>query len=326
MLDLWGALLVTSGLGGIIFGLIESSGRGFGHPLVLGALVFGFFVLIAFIILEGYTVAPMMPLKLFHSRNFSGANAVTFLLYAAFGGSLFFIPFNLIQVRGYSAASAGAAFLPSILIISLFSHWASGMVGRYGAKIPLVIGPTIVALEYLLFAIPGIGGSYWSTFFPGVVVLGFGMAISIAPLTTTGMNAVEERHSGLASGINNSTSRIAGLISIAVLGIIILYAFNTSLDNHLATLQISPETRQIISEQSIKLAAIELPANLSIGVKQALHKSISESFLAGFRIIMYITSGLALASALIAWLTIEGMVFRPKFVPRNAGITRLGRI
>ncbi|MBI2487528.1 MAG: MFS transporter [Deltaproteobacteria bacterium] len=325
-LDLWGALLVTTGLGGIVFGLVESSGRGFNHPLVLGSLIFGFLVLIAFIIFEGYVSTPMMPLNLFHSRNFSGANIVTFLLYGAFGGSLFFIPFNLIQVQGYSAASAGAAFLPSILIISLFSRQVGGMVGRYGAKIPLVVGPTIVALGYLMFAIPGIGGSYWSTFFPAVVALGFGMAITIAPLTTTVMNAVEEDHSGLASGINNSTARIAGLLSIAVLGIIILHAFNSSLDNHLASLQLPPETRQIIDEQRIKLAAIELPYNISSELRDGLKKSIAESFVASFRIIMFITSGLALVSALMAWLTIEGTGTRPKLVAKDSKITRLDQV
>lgn len=325
-LDLLGALLVTIGLGGIVFGLIESYGRGFNNPLVLGSMIFGVLVLIAFIIFEGYVSAPMMPLNLFHSRNFSGANLVTFLLYGAFGGSLFFIPFNLIQVQGYSATSAGAAFLPSILIISLFSHQAGAMIGRYGAKISLMIGPTIVALGYLMFAIPGIGGSYWSTFFPAVVTLGFGMAISIAPLTTTVMSAVEEQHSGLASGINNSTARVAGLLSIAVLGIIILHTFNSSLDSRLDSLQIPPEARQIIDEQNVKLAAIELPHNLSGELKDALHESIGESLHASFRIIMLITSGLALGSALIAWLTIKDPTTRPKLVTKDSNITPLDRV
>jgi EmrB/QacA subfamily drug resistance transporter len=325
-LDLWGALLATTGLGGVVFGLIESYGRGLNHPLVLGSIILGILILISFIIFEGYVSAPMMPLNLFHSRNFNGANLVTFLLYGAFGGSLFFIPFNLIQVQGYSAASAGAAFLPSILIISLFSHQAGAMIGRYGAKTPLVIGPTIVALGYLMFAIPGIGGSYWSTFFPAVVTLGFGMAISIAPLTTTVMSAVEEQHSGLASGINNSAARVAGLLSIAMLGIIVLHVFNGSLANRLDTLQIPPEARHIIDEQNMKLAAIELPHNISGELKGALQKSISESFHASFRIIMLITSGLALGSAVIAWLTIKDPTARAKLVTKDSNITPLDRV
>jgi len=324
-LDLWGALLVTMGLGGIVFGLIESSNLGFSHPLVFGALLLGSILLIAFIIFEAKIPAPMMPLKLLHSKNFSGANLVTLFLYAAFGGSLFFIPFNLIQVQGYSATSAGAAFLPSILIISLLSRRIGGMVGRHGAKIPLVIGLTMVAFGYLLFAIPGIGGSYWSTFFPAVVVLGLGMAISIAPLTTTVMNAVEENYSGLASGINNSIARVAGLLSIAVLGVIILHAFNTSLDSHLAALKIPPEIKQALVEQRIKLVAIHIPSNISDELKQAIEKSITESFLFSFRVVMLITSGLTLGSAFAAWLTIEDKKIKPRLVSTGTTSTRQKR-
>ncbi len=316
-LDLWGALFVTLALGGIVFGLIESSNLGFDHPLVLTALLVGFFLLIFFIAFEGRISAPMMPLTLFNSKNFSGANLVTLLLYAAFGGSLFFIPFNLIQVQGYSATSAGAAFLPSILIISLLSRRMGGMVGRYGARIPLVLGPVVVAIGYLLFAIPGIGGSYWSTFFPAVTVLGLGMAISIAPLTTTVMNAVEEDYSGLASGINNSVARIAGLLSIAVLGVIILHLFNYALDSHLSTLKIPLEAREILNQQMIKMAAIELPSGLDPQLKNILEKSIAESFLFSFRLVMLATSALALGSAIIAWFMIEDKRARPRLVRRD---------
>jgi EmrB/QacA subfamily drug resistance transporter len=316
-LDLWGALFVTLALGGIVFGLIESSNLGFDHPLVLTSLLVGSFLLIFFIAFEGRISAPMMPLTLFNSKNFSGANLVTLLLYAAFGGSLFFIPFNLIQVQGYSATSAGAAFLPSILIISLLSRRMGGMVGRYGARIPLVLGPVVVAIGYSLFAIPGIGGSYWSTFFPAVTVLGLGMAISIAPLTTTVMNAVEENYSGLASGINNSVARIAGLLSIAVLGVIILNLFNYALDSRLSTLGIPSEAREILNQQMVKMAAIELPSGLDPQLKSTLEKSIAESFLFSFRLVMLATSALALGSAIIAWFMIEDKRARPRLVRKD---------
>jgi hypothetical protein len=284
---------------------------------VLTALLVGFFLLFFFIAFEGRISTPMMPLTLFNSKNFSGANLVTLLLYAAFGGSLFFIPFNLIQVQGYSATSAGAAFLPSILIISLLSRRMGGMVGRYGARIPLVLGPMVVAIGYLLFAIPGIGGSYWSTFFPAVTVLGLGMAISIAPLTTTVMNAVEENYSGLASGINNSVARIAGLLSIAVLGVIILHLFNYTLDSRLSTLGIPSEAREILNQQMIKMAAIELPSGLDPQLKSTLERSIAESFLFSFRLVMLATSALALGSAIIAWFMIEDKRARPRLVRRD---------
>ena len=161
-----------------------------------------------------------MPLSLFRSRNFAGANLLTLFLYAALGGSLYYLPFNLIQVHGYSATAAGSAFLPFVLITFVLSRWAGGLVTRYGAKLPLVIGPTITAAGFVLFALPGTEGSYWTTFFPAVVVMGLGMALVIAPLTTTAMTSVSGRHAGLASGVNNAVARTGQLLAVAAVPVV----------------------------------------------------------------------------------------------------------
>ena len=248
----------------------------------------------------------MLPLSLFHSRTFSGANLLTLLLYAALGGTLFFLPFNLIQVQGYSPTATGAAFLPFILIMFLLSRWSGGLVTCYGAKLPLVIGPVIAAVGLLLFIVPDVGGSYWVTFFPPIVMLGIGMAISVAPLTTTVMGAVARDYSGLASGVNNAVSRLAPLLAIAVLGIMATQVFTSSLDSRLAELAIPPEVQHVLDAQGSKLAAMEIPRTVSDPMRVKLKQAIDASFVKGFRLVMLIAAGLALASALSASLLIEG--------------------
>ncbi len=305
-LDVPGAVLATLGLGGIVYGLIESTSRGFGDSLVLLALALGTVSLVAFVLLERRVREPMMPLSLFKSRNFSGANLLTLLLYAGLGGSLYFLPFNLIQVHGYSATAAGAAFLPFIFVTFLLSRWAGGLVTRYGAKLPLVVGPLVAACGFVLFALPGTEGSYWTTFFPAVLVQGLGMALVIAPLTTTALNSVEGRHSGLASGVNNAVSRTAGLLAIPVLGILVFVAFSGGLDGRLEGLGLPAEARGQLEAQKVDLAAAEVPGGLSEEQAARVEEVVDESFVGAFRLIMLVSAGLAAASAVAAAVLIEG--------------------
>ena len=305
-LDLPGAVLATVGLGGIVYGLIESTSRGFGDPLVLVALTLGAASLAAFVLVERRSPEPMMPLTLFKSRNFSGANLLTLLLYAGLGGSLYFLPFNLIQVHGYSATAAGAAFLPFIFMTFLLSRWAGGLVTRYGAKLPLMVGPLVAACGFVLFALPGTGGSYWTTFFPAVLVQGLGMSLVIAPLTTTALNSVEGRHSGLASGVNNAVSRTAGLLAIPILGILVFATFSASLDSRLDTLGLPAEARTQLEERKVDLAGAETPAGLGKVQAAAIEEAVDQSFVGAFRLIMLVSAGLAVASAVAAAVLIEG--------------------
>lgn len=307
-LDWLGAALATGGLAGVVYGLIESSRLGFTDKQVIGALLIGVISLILFFVVEARRRNPMLPLELFRSRNFSGANLLTLFLYTALSGSMFFMPLNLIQVHGYSATAAGAAWLPFILIIFFLSRWSGGLVSRYGAKLPLVAGPVIAALGYMLFMIPNADGSYWTTFFPGVVVLGLGMATSVAPLTTTVMNSLAQRHAGVASGVNNAVSRTAGLLGVAILGIVLLHAYNRELDRQLERVPISPEIRKIVDNQRVRLAGADLPSGIADETRAQLKRSINESFVFGFRVVMITAVGLALASALSALLMIEGKV------------------
>ena len=305
-LDWWGALLATLGLGGVVYGLIEADNVGLGNAQVLLAIAVGVASLVAFIVVEARSRDPMVPLSLFRSRTFSGTNLLTLLLYAALGGALFFLPFNLIRVQGYTPTAAGAAFLPFVFIMFGLSRWSGGLVTRYGAKLPLIIGPLIAAAGFVLFAVPGIGGSYWTTFFPAVVVLGLGMAITVAPLTTAVMGAVDARRSGIASGINNAVARTAGLLAIAVLGLVAVVAFSASFESAVASLPVPPGIRDTLIAQESRLVGITIPGGLSSSAHAAAQGAIDTSFVTAFRVIMLIGAGLAVVSAIAALLLVEG--------------------
>jgi MFS family permease len=232
-LDWPGAILAFVGLGSLVYGFIGASSLGWSHPAVVASLVSGTLVLGVFMLAERRSSAPMMPLQLFHSRTFSGVNLLTLLLYGALGGALFFLPFLLIQAHGYSATAAGAVYLPFTVILSVLSRWSGGLVDRFGTRLPLIVGPAITALGFALLAAATGDDHYWAFLLP-MIVLGFGMAITVAPLTTAVVNAVPERQIGVASGINNAVASVAGLLFVAALGTLALGVLHRSLDRHLS--------------------------------------------------------------------------------------------
>ena len=305
-LDWPGTVLVTAGLGGIVYGLIESSRLGWGSAGVIGALAGGALSLAAFLAVEARSASPMMPLGLFRSRTFAGANLLTLLLYGALGVVLLFLPLDLIQVQHQTATAAGAAMLPFIAIMFGLSRWSGGLIERFGPRPPLTVGPLIAALGFGLLARPGVGGSYWTTFFPAIVVLGLGMAITVAPLTTAVMGAVATDRAGVASGINNAVSRVGGLLAIALLSIVVVGAFGAELDRRVAAHDLPAAAAGELREARGKLGATEPPPGLSPPLRAAIRTDIAWSFVAGFRRAALIAAALALTSGAAAALTLPG--------------------
>lgn len=304
-LDWPGAVLAVLAFAALTFGFTAAGERSLAAPATLGGLALGAVLLLAFLLREARAGAPMMPLRLFRSRTFSGANLLTLLLYFALSGVLFLLPFNLIQVHGYSALGVGAAFLPFTAVMGVMSRWAGGLIERFGPRWPLILGPLITAAGFAALALPGTSGSYWTTFFPAMLVLGIGMTISVAPLTTTVMNAVDERHTGTASGINNAASRIAGLLAVAVLGALAFGLFEPALAERLAALDLSEATRATILERNRAAVSLELPTTLDGETAEAARAAVKQSFVDGFRTVMLATAAAAALSAIVAAATIR---------------------
>jgi len=296
--DWSGAALAVLGLGGIVFGLLEWPPLGPGHPLVLGALAIGVVSLALLFVVERRAENPMVPLALFRSRTFTLSNTLTLLLYAALSMVLFLVPLNLIQVQHYTATAAGAA-LPFPLIMFALSRWSGGLVARTGGRLPLTVGPAIAALGLALYARPGIGGSYWMTFFPAVVVLGFGMAVTVAPLTTTVMGAVDPRHAGVASGVNNAVARVAGLVAIAVFGVMLARTFEAQVRPRLESLALPQSAGTDLERELPKMAGADVSRLSSVPPAQRsqVRAIIDEGFVFAFRLVMIGAAGLALGAA-----------------------------
>ena len=299
--DWLGAAIATFGLAAVVYGFLESATLKWNHPRVFGTLIFGFASAVLFVAVERRVISPMVPLDLFKSRSFSGANLLTLFLYAALGAFFFLFPLNLIQIQNYSPTKTGAAGLPMIFLIFLLSRWSGGLVARYGSRSPLIAGPLIVAAGFMLFAMPYVSASYWSSFFPGFVVLGLGMVISVAPLTTVTMGSVEEDRAGTASGINNAVARVAGVLAVAVLGVVMVAAFASSLRASIAMLHVDATGVRYLEANVAKLGTLQPPPNLDPQTTSNVRAAITHAFVFGFRMMMLLCASLAIASAAVAW-------------------------
>jgi hypothetical protein len=218
--DVGGAALAVIFLGGLTYGLIEGPTHGWSSPLVVASLVLGILAGPAFVILERREAHPMLPLSLFRSRQFSGANVVTFAVYGALGGALFLLPVELQLVAHYSPLASGLALLPVTFIMLVFSARSGQLSARIGPRLQMSVGPVLVGGGLALLARATTPGSYWTQVLPAVLLFGAGLAVTVAPLTSTAMGAAPAEHAGVASAVNNTVARAAGLVAVAVLPLV----------------------------------------------------------------------------------------------------------
>ena len=317
-LDWTGAVLALLGLAGVCFGLIAAAEFGLADMKVVGPFALGVALLGVFIWLERHSRTPMLPLDLFRSRTFAVVNLLTLLLYAALGGAFFFLPFALIQVGGYSAVSAGAVFLPFTIVIGLLSRWSGGLVDRLGARLPLIIGPLITALGFGLLTLCIGGNTYW-TFIAAMIVLGLGMAVSIAPLTTTVINAVPASQTGVASGINNAVAALAGLLAVAIFGAVALGIYDRGLERRLQATAASVELSQTVHDgrgQFVTAPAVSMSDDADHQLAQMIIRaSLAKSIRSIMLLAVILSLGAAASGALLPRLP-NGRAISPK--PVNA--------
>jgi EmrB/QacA subfamily drug resistance transporter len=317
-LDVIGAVIITLSLAGIVFGATEIGRAGpdeIGNPLYLGPLLGGILGVLAFFYYEGHSSHPMVNLKLFKSRTFTGANLLTLFLYGALGGALFFLPLNLVQVQGYSATLAGLANLPFSILLIAMSRWAGGLVDRIGPRPPLIYGPLIVGAGFLALALPGITAGpsdYWTTFFPGSVLFGFGMGIVVSPLTTSVMGSVPQRNSGIASGINNTMSRAAGVLAVAILGGIALLFFSGLVADQTDGYSLNAQEEAVLETQIGELANASASIEVFFARSVFLQQEIDRAFVATFRLMMIIAAGMCFLSSALAAVFVQKRLEPPE--------------
>lgn len=294
--DWRGALLAIAGMGGVVFAIISPAAR--------GALVLGTAALVALAVVEARATAPMVPPALFRNRGFAGVNLLTLLLYFAVTGAFFVLPFNLVQVQGYSATATGAAFLPFAALLAVLSRPVGGLADRLGARPLLVAGPLVTAAGIALLARPGIGGAYATTFLLPMTVIGLGMALTVAPLTTTVMGSVDPGEAGVASGVNNTVARVGALLGVAVAGLLATTRFETSLARRLDAVPVAPVVRRELLAAPRTLGDTRVPPSASEVERATLEGVLAAAFVDGFRWVVLATAAVAVGGALAAALLV----------------------
>jgi MFS family permease len=292
-LDILGAAVITTALALLVFGLIETPTAGIASPRSWGPMAAGAVGIGAFLAIERRAAAPMVPLGLFRHRTFAAVNLLTLLISAALAAMFFFLPFVLIQARGYSPAASGASLLPLVIVVAVLSKRAGAVADRIGPRLPLTIGPLVIGAGFLLVALLPPDASYAVSLLPGLLVVGLGIGTAVAPLTTTVLNSVDRDDQGTASGINNAIARLAALLAVAGFGILAIGAFERELSRRLDAARVSPAVRERVHEERTRLGALRPPPDASPEEARAVREGVARGLEAAFRDVNLLCAGLA---------------------------------
>jgi EmrB/QacA subfamily drug resistance transporter len=303
--DVLGIVLSAVGLGGPVFALIEQPSHGFGDPLVAIPLVVGVASFAAFVWWESLARSPMLPLELFRSRNFSVVNGATLCVYAGLYGAIFFVTLFLQQVAGYTAFEAGAATTPVTLLMFVLSSRFGALAARIGPRLVMGVGPLIAALGLVMMSRIDADADYVSSVLPALIPYGLGLSMTVAPLTTTVLDSVEERHVGVASGVNNAVARVAGLLAIAVLGAVISAQFSSALDEKLAGRPLPAEASAAIDEAKEQPLSGGVEGDVPSAVDDELDAAVTDSSESAFGLGMLIAAGLMALGGAVALIGVR---------------------
>ena len=307
-IDFYGAIAIIAGLALLTYGFLKIPGSGFNNPKVYFSLGIGFISLLAFIIIEKNSKHAMMPLKLFKNKTFTGANLLTFFLYAGLFAGMLFLTLNMVQIQGYSQLQAGITLLPFTILIILISRWSGTLTDKFGPRLLLIGGPFLVAIGLLMLSFVRFThgpSDYWSTYFPGIFLFGLGMSFTVTPLTTTVMGALPNHLSGTASGINNAVSRISNVFTNAIVGALAILFFTGYLSKEVKNISVKTNVKSAIIKQAVNLGDAKVPAQLSDKDKKEVVVLYKEGFIKTYSQVMKISAALALMGVLMAFLFIK---------------------
>ncbi len=307
-IDWSGAIVLVLSLAAFTFGLLEMPELGTTHWIVLTSLILGVVLMIAFPLLEQRVNDPMVPLSIFRNTTFSGVNILSFFLYAGLGAVILFFSLNIIQIQGYSQLQAGLTFLPFFLIMVVMARKMGALTDKYGARRFLIMGPAIAGLGMILLSEIGMTNGpsdYWTTYFPGFVIFAFGMSITVVPLTTEVMSCVDESKSGIASGINNSVTRISGTFMNAILGAMTIYLFADFVLQQVDLLDVSAQVKNEIILESGKLGDAKAPDNIPASLQAEVNSIYKSGFISIYRLTGRLSAALAFFSSGVAFFMVK---------------------